>query len=513
MKKEGRAAAKAVLLLTGFSSLACGADPGEHGAGYEAEPAAEVAANLAPASVSVRLVPRSGVSGLQRVNFAVPAPKGLVASAANVRVLKGGVEIPSARRGLAKFSDGTFRSVQVQVDVSLSGQTTLDVRLGEAGTAASLSLASVESTLSPADGTQGPRVWALLPASWLSSLAVMGSQVPEADVSGAYDAWERVCDYTRFNTDAFLSLQSDPAVWLYDRGAAMYRGYARRGDLTTLSSAYRETSIYRNGITGTGTSTRIGVPGKSGDLKYHYAENMAVHYLLTGDDRFREAAENVATRAAQLWSDPGYAGGADFWTERNAGFALLAYVWAMVVSDDKQAEFRSRADTAFNATVSVQNTYPIGYTDPNARCFAHHADAHGEPYGYFGCSPWMSAILVDALDAYATYRGGTERTLAHQAIVELGRILAREGRDATGRPFYWMGVNNPSNEADSYNEHWGESAYIVAMAWHHSGRTDATLRTAADQLVAGFNSKGVAPHMRSFNWQCRSAVATPFFLR
>jgi hypothetical protein len=328
-----------------------------------------------------------------------------------------------------------------------------------------------------------------------------------------FDSWERICDYARFNTDAFLTLQSDPAVWLYDRGATLYRGYARRGDLTTLSSAYRETSIYRNGITGTGTTTRIGVPGKSGDLKYHYAQNLAIHYLLTGDDRFREAAENVAIRASQLWSSPGYAGGADFWTERNAGFALLAYVWAMVVSDDRQAQFQSLADTAFNATVSVQNTYPVGYTDANARCFAHHADAHGEPYGYFGCSPWMSAILADALDAYATYRGGNQQTLAQQAIVKLGRILAREGRDTTGKPFYWMGVNNPSNETDPYQEHWGESAYIVAMAWHHAGRTDTTLRTAADQLVAGFNSKGVAPHMRSFNWQCRSAVATPFFLR
>jgi hypothetical protein len=499
--------------LIALLTSACGADPNAPDWSGELDHSGELSSSLVPASVQVRLVPRSGVSGTQRINFAVPAPKGLVSNAANVRVLQNGVEIRSARRGLSKFSDGTFRSVQVQVDVAVSGQSTLDVRLGEPAATASLSLVPVENTLSPADGTQGPRVWALLPASWLSSLAVTGSQVPEADVTGAFDSWERICDYTRFNTDAFLSLQSDAAVWLYDRGATLYRGYARRGDLTTLSSAYRETSIYRNGITGTGTATRIGVPGKSGDLKYHYTQNLAIHYLLTGDDRFREAAENVAIRASQLWTSPGYAGGADFWTERNAGFALLAYVWAMIVSDDRQAQFQSLADTAFNATVSVQNTYPVGYTDANARCFAHHADAHGEPYGYFGCSPWMSAILADALDAYATYRGGNERTLALQAIVKLGRILAREGRDGTGKPFYWMGVNNPSNETDPYNEHWGESAYIVAMAWHHAGRTDATLRTAADQLVAGFNTKGVAPHMRSFNWQCRSAVATPFFLR
>jgi hypothetical protein len=463
--------------------------------------------------VAVQLVPRPGTSGLERVNFAVFAPKGLVATAQHVRVLRAGTEIRSARRGLATFSDGTFRSVQIQIDVTISAPLTLDVRLGEAATTPSLTLASVESTLSPANGMLGPRVWALLPANHMSSLAAMGPSLPEASSSGALAAWQRICDYSRFDTDAFLALESDASVWLYDRGTTLYRGYARRGDLTTLESAYRETSIYRNGVTGSGTSTRIGVPGKAGDLKYHYTQNLALHYLLTGDDRFREAAENVALRISQLWTSPGYAGGADFWTERNAGFALLGYVWAMLVSDDKRAQFQTLADTAFTAMVDVQNRYPPGYNDANARCFAHQAVAHGEDYGYWGCSPWMSAILVDALDAYATFRGGTQRTLAQQAIVKLGRILARDGRDATGRPFYFMGVGTSQDEVDDFDEHWGEAAYIVAMAWHHAGRTDAALKSAADQLVLGFNSRGEAPHMRSFNWQCRSAVATPFFLR
>ena len=36
---------------------------------------------------------------------------------------------------------------------------------------------------------------------------------------------------------------------------------------------------------------------------------------------------------------------------------------------------------------------------PDARCFAHTATAHGESWGGSGCSPWMSAILADALEA------------------------------------------------------------------------------------------------------------------
>jgi len=57
---------------------------------------------------------------------------------------------------------------------------------------------------------------------------------------------------------------------------------------------YRETAIYRAALTGSGSSLTIGVPGKAGDLKYYYTQNMALHYLMMGDDRFRESAEQLA---------------------------------------------------------------------------------------------------------------------------------------------------------------------------------------------------------------------------
>jgi hypothetical protein len=448
------------------------------------------------------------------VNFAVPLAPGQLTDETKVRVLLGATELPAARRALARHPDGSLRSVQVQADVNVTGAMDLTVRVGEAPTTASLALVSVQSLLHPSDGTSGPRVWALLPAAWLSTSRVAGPQVPEATVAGtALDAWKGACDYVRQNTDVFVGLSGSKDVWLFDRVTAMYRGYARRGDLSPLSSAYREANIYRNGISGTGTSTRIGVPGSSEDLKYHYTQGMALHYLLTGDDRFREGAEAVATRIAALWGDPGYAGGADFWTERHAGFALLGYVWASIVSDDRAAEFRAKADQAVAAYLAMQASFPSSWTDANARCFAHTADAHGEPYGTTGCSPWMSAILADGLDAYATERGGQQATDARASIVKLGRIIARDGRDASGKPLYWLGLGSQADEVDPYHEHWGEPAYVVAMAWHHQGRTDASLKAAADAMLAGLKANGSAPHLRSFNWQCRSAPGAVFFLR
>ena len=467
-------------------------------------------------AVDVVLTPAPGVTGVQRVNFAVPLAPGQLRDAGRVRVLAGGVELLAARRALAHHPDRSVRSVQLQVQLAAAAGQILQVRIGEAPTTRPLPLADVATTLVAADGTLGPRVWARLPAAWLAASGVAGPQVPAARTAGNKNleiGLGRVCDYERHAIAEFLAAADRKEVWLYDRGTAMYRGHVRRGDLLTLESAYRETAIYRSRMTGTGAELRIGVPAAVDDLKYHYAQSLAIHYLLTGDDRFRESAEAVVERIPALWRSPRYAGGSEFWTERHAGFSLLAYVWAGIVTDDRGARLRELADAAADTYLEVQDRYPPDWTDPAARCFAHQASAHDEDFGTWGCSPWMSAILADALDAYATERGGARAATARVAIVKLGRLLAREGRDDSGRPLYWIGLGSAPDVIDPHDEHWGDSAYVIAMAWHWDGRRDAALRGAATALIDGLAARGTSPHMRSFNWQCRSAVAIPYYLQ
>ncbi len=470
-----------------------------------------------PDSVDVALE-NNGASGQTRVNFAVPLPPGKLSDDSLVRVTANGQELARVTRGLARYPDQSLRSVQVQVDVDPAASATLTVGFGEASPLAALELVPVASTLVSPDGESGPLVYAVLPATWLSASRVAGPLVPEADVAGTdLDAWSTHCDYDSFDTETFLAEGADTtrAVWLYDRGTALYRGYARRGTTGPLASAYRETSMFKNRITGSGTSARNGIPqGASEDPKYQYAQNLAIHYLLTGDDSFREAAEAMALGMTELWPSPEYAGGTDSWTERNAGFALLAYTWAAMVSDDVADTLWAEADAAASAYVAIQETYPVGYDDPDARCFAHHGDAHDPEEGipYFGCSPWMSAILADGLDAYARERGGAQGDAARLALVKLGRIIARDGLDDTGNPLYWMGVGTDQALPDDYLEHVGESAYTVALAYAHDGKTDAALGAAANALVTKFRNEGTVGQLRSFNWQCRSAVMTPTFL-
>ena len=250
------------------------------------------------------------------------------------------------------------------------------------------------------------------------------------------------------------------------------------------------------------------------DPKYQYAQNLAIHYLLTGDDRFQTAAEDMALGMTELWPDPGYAGGDDQWTERNAGFSLLAYVWGATVAGPRQAEILAAAGEAFLETLAVQATYPEGYDDATHRCFAHHGDAHDPDEGnpYFGCSPWMSAILADGLDGYRRMQSGVNAELARGSLVRLGRALARDGRDEGDRPYYWMGVDTEENAVDDYDEHIGESAYVVALARALAGEQDAELDGALEALLDKFAADAEIGQLRSYNWQCRTAVMTPTFL-
>jgi hypothetical protein len=503
--RDLRFAAVAALLysIASLGLVACsggGTDPGDDVAPGDDEPGDPP---VAP-RFRVELEPGSGTSGTTRVNFAIPVPEAMATDAERVVVASaGGAELSAARRALATWPDGSLRSIQIQVEVDVGAVTALDIDVGATPTTEALALVPVADTLVAADGSEGPRVWARLPAEWLAASKVAG---PLA--AGSMAQWGAVCDYGAFDTDAFLAIADDRGSWLYDRPTALYRGYAITGEASPLRSAYRETGIYFAGISGDG---HISIPTAESDVKYHYTQGLAIHYLLTGDERFREAAESVAIRMHALWSDPAYEPG-DFWTERNAGFSLLAYEWAAAVSDDRASQIAGYADEAARAYLDLLDDASHAWSE-DARCFAHDAADHDEPYGYVGCSPWMSAILGDGLDAYARRVGGAEADRARAGLVRLGRMIATHGRDGDGRPYYWMGAGVDQNEVDEYDEHWGESAYLVAMAWFWDGRRDDSLRTAADELASGLAERGEAGQLRSFNWQCRSAVATPYFLR
>ncbi|MFV8755678.1 hypothetical protein ACNOYE_34435 [Nannocystaceae bacterium ST9] len=461
------------------------------------------------ALIEVTLVPQPGVVGTQRINFGLPLPDGAeTADVPELGVTLDAVAQPIALRGLSRWPSGAWRSVQIQLEVDAS---TPSLIVDLAGTPqAGLELVPVEDTLVVPDGTEGPRVWVLIDPAWSSASRVFGPLDLESDVD---DPWATLCDYETWGLDAFVAAQASADVWLYDRPTALYRGHLRQGDAESLRAAYIEAAIYFAGMTGSGDQVQIPVPAKQDDLKYHYTQGLAFHYLLTGDDRFRERAEDVGERLASMWPSPGYAGGDDFWTERHAGFALLGYVWAEIVSDDQADEFASLADEAAAAYADVIADDPSGGSAPaiGERCFMHSATAHGEDFGTWGCSPWMSAILAEGIDAWAGEREGAVDLDAGDMLISLGRSIALHGLDGGGKPTYWMAFDGAS-EIDDYDEHWGESAYVLALAqWWDArlnGAPDPALVTATADLTQGTATYAEIGQLRSFNWQCRAAPMT-----
>ena len=51
----------------------------------------------------------------------------------------------------------------------------------------------------------------------------------------------------------------------------------------------------------------------------------------------------------------------------------------------------------------------------------------------------------------------------------------------------------------------------MAVAAHLTDHEDAELEQGLDELLQGFSDHGIAGQLRSFNWQCRSGVMTPWF--
>src|SRR5436309_2035277 len=91
----------AVMMAVGMALSAC-ADRADEASTDDT--AAASAALIGPTTVRVTLARQSGVSGVQRVNFAIPLPRAALTSADLTRVVgTDGVELPAARRVLASY--------------------------------------------------------------------------------------------------------------------------------------------------------------------------------------------------------------------------------------------------------------------------------------------------------------------------------------------------------------------------------------------------------------------------
>jgi len=297
-----------------------------------------------------------------------------------------------------------------------------------------------------------PRVLATFPDGYLARIGLLGPQISATDAqaperaglgffSTAFEDFTRSSMYRESyalnpSADSVVDPVEDYSAWLYDRCATFLTAYTHLGDPEILRHAYQSCHYYATKIGQDGETAGIFTGKPERDTKYSHLRGLHAYYALTGD----EAALEAGQRIAEMWySDDEFVGpyrqghtrGIDkLWTERLLGTSMEGLYYGHRLTGDPKylTAFQDVFETAYrhvtgdSATLAQVNP---GTSFPPQGCFIHtgeqHADAGpDDPW----CSPWMSAMVVDALLAYQEQ---TEDSRVDEMFVQLARFLRDVG--------------------------------------------------------------------------------------
>lgn len=425
--------------------------------------------------------------GAETASFGVPLPRGALRSMSMLHVGVDGARAKPLLYNYTKAGDvDSLRSVLVQIPASALRDGALDVHIrwdgpeaalpsdvapyASEGVSASSAAVAEVAEWSIGRGPQGPtlsqgpareerlfvgrepRVLATFPPGYLASTGLFG---PLLDVKKAHDQRFRGIAYLSDAFHAFslsamyeqgYPLNPDPESvidpikdyegWLYDRCATFLIAYAHFNDPRFLRHGYKSCSYYEGNIRLEGEHAGIFAGKPEPDAKYSHLRGLYLDYALTGDEGARAAGLAIA----KMWdTDPyfvtpyanGHTRGADrVWTERLLGSSLEGLYYGFMLTGDKKylTTFTDLFDTAYKhitGDAGVLATINPGVAFPPQNCFIHSAAQQAEggatdPW----CSPWMSALAVDALLGYQEQTGDGR---VDEVFVRLGRFLRDSG--------------------------------------------------------------------------------------
>src|SRR4030095_5858176 len=146
--------------------------------------------------IDITLLGRANDLADEIVSFGLPLPFGFLHEPANLKVLdEHGNEVTCAVRALEPWhiggKEGSLRSVLVQFNSDFSHQKTkqIKVRFHQRRQKNEKRFSPVQKTLIDDDGLKGPRVAAVLPATWLCRSEIVGPQTP-VTASGSYSPYD-----------------------------------------------------------------------------------------------------------------------------------------------------------------------------------------------------------------------------------------------------------------------------------------------------------------------------------
>lgn len=389
------------------------------------------------------------------VSFGVPFPRNTLFDTAAISIstaqdkeLAAQIHTTSRWHSLQKkFSPESIRSILAYTEVTFRNHEpmTLHVRLGIAPKRPLQGDIKLIQTWKPVsegvnpteysahETIMEPAVYATLPAAWLSACLLRTRPLPMGEIADmnwfdnalAHFSDTAVNDVSKsVRTENLIEYEQDHEPWLYDRALTLYGLYIRSGELKWLRHAHRASQFYARHIDSNGYFDR-----KKGykdsppnDIKYSYGQSMLIDLMLTGDTQLRNKIEAVANAATHWNSRYTYQDKRPIlWTERHQTYALLATLSAWEATGKTQ--YAKLVRTIINNTF-MHTTHPPQDWEPEGCPLHAYKDHEGFGTNKPVCSPWMNALLAEAVFRYYIH---SEDNKALQYLDKLGDYLAHSG--------------------------------------------------------------------------------------
>jgi hypothetical protein len=485
------------------------------------------------------------------VSFAVPFAPGELRDLRQISVWHAGRELPTAVKSLGPWrmdgQPGTPRAVLVQFELDFAEpRQSVTVRWDRTSAVPRRELVAVAKTLVvkthvtkvherlTAVEYEEPRVLATLPAEWLCRTWVAGPQLPTARstrLRGFEQTLREAWHAPEAGVRGDANLSGDYAEQQLDRTVLLYRHYARTGDSLSARDAYRHATFYRRQITTAEESkrgrgafklkhTREDLETAWLDVKYAYAEGLAVHYWLTGDERVLATLEDLCAFWDSEFGDfirNDYSVKPAGWTERFAAFAWLNWLHAWQVTGNPHA--RERAEEQCHNVYRMQFHPGDGHKPDGS--WRHSSDHHGEGGDSLGSSVWMSALLVDAVFQHWLTTGDERCPHMLTAYAEFAERYgvhwfswAEQTSDTTSlvprwpQPWYWASaVHGGQSDTGGESDHNIETGYVFALGYYF--RRDPRYLYWARELME-FQPARI--HPRLLNWSFRASPQAAWLL-
>lgn len=475
--------------------------------------------------VRVTLHARVREPEVEIVSFGLPLPPDRVADPQTIGArLANGAPLPVEVTVLERWQTGarTPRSVRLQLAIDFRGERSraIDVVLDDPSP-----LRDTRS-LPPARqvDADGPRVWAVLPATWMCHALLAGPQVPanHADRYRGYD------DFVEREFDGSLRYIASTVVneWLFDRTTCWYKMYVRTGELKFLEAAHRAAHFVLDHTAQSGPNAGAFTLKPDGDLKYVYPRAMHLHYLLTGDDRMRDAGvamANLHLRTLDPIYDPTVytPSGADtdpkhrraFWSPRHQAYGLLGVLHGWELTGE--AAYLDKVRACIDAYHAHQSHPPDGFpADGSWRQDWSQYDASEATYRA-ATSPWMTAILLDGLfHAWTVLRDARIPVM----VTRWCDFMDRRGFVPDGStPYYIVDctAQPPSGQVGvDMDLHQMEMAYTFAMGLYFTSKPQdaARYRRRFDTAYQRALTQDMNKVGRSYNWAFQASSQLIYFM-